>query len=61
VILPGFESMTEAYQALCELWASPECQEKSEKKKKSGTATGKHTFGADGYNSLDQRMVNPRI
>jgi hypothetical protein len=28
--------MTEAYQALCELWASPEYHEKSAKKRKSG-------------------------
>jgi hypothetical protein len=32
--------MAEAYQALCELWASREYQEKSEKKWKLGAAFG---------------------
>jgi hypothetical protein len=48
VVLPGFESMTKAYQALCEPWASPEYQEKSEKKMKSGAAAVQQMFGADG-------------
>jgi hypothetical protein len=30
--LSGFESMTEAYQDLCELWASLDYQEKSQRK-----------------------------
>jgi hypothetical protein len=46
--------MTEAYQALCELWASPEYEEKLEKKRKSRAASGKHTFGVDGYIRLGQ-------
>jgi hypothetical protein len=45
----GFESMIEAYQTLCELWASPEYQEKSAKKRKSGAASRTQAFGADGY------------
>jgi hypothetical protein len=53
--------MTEAYQALCELWASPEYQEKLGKKRKSGAAAGKHSFGIDGYVHFDQQMVNPHI
>jgi hypothetical protein len=53
--------MTEAYQTLCELWASPEYQEKSEKKRKSGAASRRHMFGADGYVHLGQQMVNDRI
>jgi hypothetical protein len=53
--------MTEAYQALCELWASPEHQDKSKKKKKSGAISVKHTFRADGYVHLGQRMVNSHI
>jgi hypothetical protein len=50
----SFESMTEAYQALCELWASPEYQHKSKKKRKYGACSGKHTFGGDGYVRLGQ-------
>jgi hypothetical protein len=46
--------MTEAYQALCELWASPEYQAKLEKKRKSGAAAIPHTFGADGYVCMGQ-------
>jgi hypothetical protein len=36
VVLLGFESMPDAYQAFCELWPSPEYQEKSAKKRMSG-------------------------
>jgi hypothetical protein len=50
----GFESMIEAYQTLCELWASPEYQEKSAKKWKSGVVCGTHTFGANGYAYMGQ-------
>jgi hypothetical protein len=57
----GFESMPDAYQAFCELLSSPEYQEKSAKKKKSGELTGTHTFGTDGYVCMGQRMVNPQI
>jgi hypothetical protein len=53
--------MTEAYPAFCELWASPEYQEKSTMKRKSGEVTETHTFGGDGYVSMGQRMVNPHI
>jgi hypothetical protein len=59
VILPGYESMIEAYQALCELWASPEYHEKSAKKWKSGAVSRTHVFGAHGYVRTGQRMVNP--
>jgi hypothetical protein len=50
----GFESMIEVYHTLCELWASPDYQEKSGKKRKSGAASGKHSFGGDGYVCLSQ-------
>jgi hypothetical protein len=53
--------MKEAYQAICEIWASPEYQEKSAKKRKSGEFTGTHTFGVNGYICMGQRMVNPHI
>jgi hypothetical protein len=53
--------MTEAYKAICELWASPEYQEKSENQSKSGAYFGKHMFGGDGYIYLCQQMVNPCI
>jgi hypothetical protein len=53
--------MTEAYQALCELCASPEYHEKSAKKRKLGAVFGTHVFGADGYIHLGQQMVNHRI
>jgi hypothetical protein len=53
--------MTEVYQTLCELWASPEYQEKSAKKRKSGELTGTHTFGADGNVCMGQQVVNPHI
>jgi hypothetical protein len=46
--------MTEAYQSLCELWASPEYQENSKRKRKSEAASGKDTFGDDGYVYLGQ-------
>jgi hypothetical protein len=59
--LLGFESITEAYQALCELWASPEYQEKSQNKRKSRVCSGKHTFGGDRYVHMGQRMVTHRI
>jgi hypothetical protein len=59
--LPDFESMPYAYQAFCELWAFPEYQEKSTKKRKSGEHTGTHAFGADGYARMGQRVVNPHI
>jgi hypothetical protein len=55
--LLGFESMIEAYQALCELWASLEYQEKSQKKRKSRVYSGKHNFGGDEYVFMGQRMV----
>jgi hypothetical protein len=41
--------MPDAYQTFCELCASPEYQEMSVKKRKSGELTGTHAFGADGY------------
>jgi hypothetical protein len=41
--------MSEAYQAFCELWASPEYQEMSTKKRKSVELTGTYAFRADGY------------
>jgi hypothetical protein len=53
--------MTEVYQTLCELWASPEYQEKSAKERKSGELTGTHTFGADGNVCMGQQVVNPHI
>jgi hypothetical protein len=53
--------MLDAYQAFCELWASPEYQEKSAKKRKLGELTGTHAFGTDGYVHMGQRVVNPRI
>jgi hypothetical protein len=53
--------MTKAYQTLCELWVSPEYQEKSKKKRKLGVAAVQHTFGADGYIHMGQRIVNSRI
>jgi hypothetical protein len=46
--------MPDAYRAFCELWASPECQEKLAKKRKSGELTGTHMFGADGYVRMGQ-------
>jgi hypothetical protein len=46
--------MPDAYQALCELWASPEYQEKSAMKRKSTELTGTHAFGADGYVHMGQ-------
>jgi hypothetical protein len=61
VVLLGFESMSEAYQALCELWASPKYQEKLAKKRKSGELIGTHAFGANGCVRMGQRMVNPHI
>jgi hypothetical protein len=51
----------DAYQDFCELWASPGYQNKSAKKRKSRELTGTHTFGADGYICMGQRVVNPRI
>jgi hypothetical protein len=53
--------MTDAYQTLYELWASPEYQEKSAKKRKSGAASGTHLFGGDGYVRMGQRVINPHI
>jgi hypothetical protein len=53
--------MLDAYQAFCELWASPEYQEKSAKKRKLGELIGAHAFGADGYVRMGQRVINPRI
>jgi hypothetical protein len=53
--------MTEAYRTLCELWASPEYQDKSTKKRKSGAVSGTHAFGPDGYVRMGQQMVNPHI
>jgi hypothetical protein len=46
--------MIEAYPTFCELWASPEYQEKSTMKRKSGEVTETHTFGGDGYVSMGQ-------
>jgi hypothetical protein len=46
--------MLDAYQDFCELWASPEYQDKSAKKRKLGQLTGTHVFGADGYAHLGQ-------
>jgi hypothetical protein len=53
--------MPDAYHAFCELWASPEYQEKSANKRKSWELTGTHVFGVDGYVRMGQRVVNPRI
>jgi hypothetical protein len=53
--------MPDAYQVFCELWAYPEYQEKSAKKRKLGELTGTHAFGADGYVHMGQRVVNPCI
>jgi hypothetical protein len=39
--------MPDAYQTFYELWASPEYQEKSAKKRKSGELTGTYAFWAD--------------
>jgi hypothetical protein len=49
--------MQDAYLSFCELWAYPESQEKSAKKSKSGELTAPHTFGADGYVRMGQRVV----
>jgi hypothetical protein len=46
--------MRDAYLSFCELWASPEYQEKSAKKRKSGELTAPHTFGADRYVCMGQ-------
>jgi hypothetical protein len=61
VVLPGFETMPDAYQAFCELRVSPEYQEMSVKKRKSRELTRTHAFGADGYVCMGQQMVNPHI
>ena len=61
VRLPGFEDRPNAYRALCEVWASPEFQEKSQRKRNSGTSSATHTFGGDGYVRLAKRMVTHRI
>jgi hypothetical protein len=53
--------MQDVYHAFCELWASPEYQEKSTKKRKSGELTGTHVFGVDGYVRMGQQVVNPCI
>jgi hypothetical protein len=53
--------MPDAYQSFCELSASPEYQEKSAKKGKSGELTRTQTFGADGYVCMSQRALNPHI
>jgi hypothetical protein len=53
--------MTDAYHAFCELWASPEYQKKSAKKRKSGELTRTHMFWVDGYVRTGQRVVNSRI
>jgi hypothetical protein len=53
--------MIEAYQALCELFASPEYQEKSAKKKWPVEVSGTHAFGTNGYICMGQRMVNSHI
>jgi hypothetical protein len=53
--------MPDAYQTFCELWASPEHQEKSAKKRKSGELTGTHAFRADGFIRMGQRVVNLHI
>jgi hypothetical protein len=53
--------MIEAYQTLCELWDSPEYQEKSAKKRKSAEASGTHMFWGDGYVRMGQRVVNPHV
>jgi hypothetical protein len=50
----GFLIKSHAYQAFCELWASPEYQEKSAKKRKLGELTGTHAFGVDGYVCMGQ-------
>jgi hypothetical protein len=51
--------MRDAYLSFCDLWASPEYQEKSAKKRKSGELTAPHTFGVGGYIHMGQRAVNP--
>jgi hypothetical protein len=61
VVLPGFESMPDAYQSFCELWVSPKYEEKSAKKRKLRELTGTQVFGADGYVCMGQRIVNPHI
>jgi hypothetical protein len=53
--------MPDAYHAFCELWASPEYQDKSAKKRNSGELTETHAFGADGYIRVGQRVVDPQI
>jgi hypothetical protein len=53
--------MPDAYQSFCELWASPEYQEKSAKKRKSRELTETHMFVVDGYIRMGQRMVNSHI
>jgi hypothetical protein len=53
--------MRDAYLSFCELWASLEYQEKLATKRKSGEVTAPHTFGADGYIRMGQRVVNPHI
>jgi hypothetical protein len=53
--------MPDAYQSFCELWTSPEYQEKSTMKRKLGELTRTHAFGADGYICMGQRVVNLHI
>jgi hypothetical protein len=53
--------MQDAYLSFCELWASPEYQEKSAKKRKLEELTTPHTFGANGYVCMGQQVVNPHI
>jgi hypothetical protein len=53
--------MQDAYLSFCELWASPEYQEKSAKKRKLEELTTPHTFGANGYVRMGQQVVNPHI
>jgi hypothetical protein len=49
--------MPDAYHAFCELWASPEYQEKSANKRKSWELTGTHMFAFTGILRVARHSV----
>jgi hypothetical protein len=61
------EHRPQAYRALCEIWASPECIEKSnmnqhkqrhQQDEEDDEVVVNHTYGADGHIQLAKRMVS---
>jgi hypothetical protein len=67
VTLPWMEHRSHSYKALCEIWASPEWIEKSNRNRHRQShqqdedddeVVVNHTYGADGHIRLAKRMVS---